>query len=285
MTTQTLRRRTMRRVAAASATSVLLVGLTACSSDEGSTAADESAADESSQTTDEPAEESANEPEAVDVAAGEEVPTDEFIAMYQAGIESLTTAAITTSTSGSGVEIEAKGDIDYTQTPAAMSMTMEMGALGDSPLDVRLVDGTFYMNLGAVSQNKFIKFDLDDKNSPLADMGALSDSMDPVKAFEQFADGVDKVVYVGEEEVDGESLDRYELTVDTTKIEGMDAVEGAGDLPESVTYDMWLDDENRMRQVDADVMSVETSTTISDFGKDVDIKAPSASEITKLPGT
>lgn len=293
MTTQTLRQRTMRRVAAASATSVLLVGLTACSGDDDAADANEEpSAAESSQTTDgeaaDPVEESTAETETADVAAGEEVDTDEFVAMYQAGVEALTTASVTSLTSLAGTDVKAEGDVDYTSDPASMTMKMDMGAAaGGGKIDMRVVDEMIYMNMGALSQNKFIKIDLSDPNGPMGDMSALTESMDPVSAFDQFSEGVDKVVFVGEEEVDGEALDHYELTVDTTKIDALKDMGGEGaaaDIPDSITYDMWLDDESRMRQVKTDLMGTDSTTTISDFGKDVDIKAPSASQITKLPG-
>lgn len=288
MTTQTSRRRTMRRVAVASATSALLIGLTACSGSD-TTADSEPQAAASSQTTDEatadPTEQPTDKPATVDFTAGEEVDTDEFTAMYQEGVEALTTAHVTSLTSLSGTEIKAEGDVDYTTDPTAMTMTMEAGAMaGGGNLDMRLIDGSIYMNMGAVSQNKFVKFDLSDKNGPLGDMSALTESMDPVSAFGQFADGVDKVVYVGEEEVDGETLDHYELTVDTTKMDALNQVKGA-DVPDSLTYDMWLDDQNRMHQVETDIMGAKSTTTLSDFGKDVTIETPAASDITKLPGS
>ncbi len=107
--------------------------------------------------------------------------------------------------------------------------------------------------------------------------------MDPVRSFEQFASGLEKVTFVGTEDVDGEQLDHYVLTLDTTRV---DSLKDAGaQLPETLDYDLWVDDQDRMRQVQIDLGSTASvDMKIFDWDEPVDIEAPSEDEIAPMPG-
>ncbi len=189
---------------------------------------------------------------------------------------------MTMTTGFSGMSIDAEGDVDYRTDPPAMAVNMTIPSMGGA-IDMRFVDGIFYMNMGQASQNKFIKLDPADPNSPMGDIGELTESMDPVRSFEQFAAGLEKVVYVGEEDVDGDATDHYVLTLDTTKIESLKDAGTAG-IPKELDYDIWLDDENRMRQVLIDMgTNGQIDMNIEDWGQEVEIEAPAANEIVEMP--
>jgi hypothetical protein len=189
------------------------------------------------------------------------------------------------------MEITMEGQVDYTADPPEMAITMSMPMLGEDPMDMRIVDGFAYMNMGALTDNKFVKSALDDPNGALGDMTDLSDSMDPAKSLENFSAGFDKVVYVGQESVDGVDAGHYQLTVDTTKIGSALSELGAAGadpsslgLPETLTYDVWLDSDSRMTKSVielGDLGSMEM--TASNWGEPVDIQAPSADQITDMP--
>jgi len=269
-----------RRLVAVVAAPLLVVSLAACGSDKGGDKAD--AAGDSSASSQEPA--------APDLTAGEEVDPADFLAQVKSGAESSTTATESMKMSVSGMEISMEGQIDYTADPPEMAMTMSMPMLGDEPMDIRLVDGTVYMNMGALTDNKFVKSSLDDPNGALGDMSSLTDSMDPAKAMELYGDGFDKVTYVGQESVDGDDTAHYAVSLDTTKIG--DALSGLGasadpstlGLPKTLTYDIWLDDQNRMRKTVMEMGDLGTlEMTVSNWGEPVDIQAPSADQITDMP--
>jgi hypothetical protein len=186
----------------------------------------------------------------------------------------------------------AEGDIDYTASPPAMEMTMAMPMAGAPTFDMRFVDGTFYMSLGEMTDGKFVKLDPSDPDSPLGDLGSMMDQvdqMDPAAMMERLEPSIDKVVYDGEEDVDGRSLDHYELTVDGTQLGKVMEIPDAAtaQLPDSLTYDLWLDDENRMAQMQMDMpvqgTSVAVEMSVDDWGKDVSIEAPPADQITEMP--
>jgi hypothetical protein len=273
---------TVRRTLAASAIAPLLAtGLVACGDDSGSDGG--TASDGTSQAA-----------LAADLSEGDTVDPAEFVKTVEDGVKSSTTAHMTMDLStGSTGKITAQGDLDYTTTPPSMAMTMTLpmgGAADAGTMDVRMVDGVMYLSMGQFTQGKFWKIDPSDPHGPLASMGMhkMMDQMDPAKSLELMQDGITKVTYAGDED----GLDHYELTIDMKKMlasMGGDLPQAAqAQVPDSVTYDLWLDDQNRftkMRMEDLPIAGSDTSMemTVSDWGKDVSIEAPPADQVTKMP--
>ena len=57
----------------------------------------------------------------------------------------------------------------------------------------------------------------------------------------------------------------------------------AAELPDTITYDMWLDDEDQIRKVTFSVAGVKADMTMSKYGEPVDITAPAAADTVKAP--
>ncbi|MFN8194137.1 MAG: LppX_LprAFG lipoprotein [Nocardioidaceae bacterium] len=266
-------RSTRSRFLAALAAPLLVVALAGCGGDTSGDATSDGGGDASAAS-------SGYQP-------GDEVDVDEFLGQMKSGVESSTTATIGMKMSASGIEISADGQVDYTTTPPSMAMKMTMPMLGDEPIDIRLVDGKVYMNMGAMSQGKFIAADLDDPNSPLGDLSSMTDSFDPVSSFEKFKDGIDKVVFVGDETLDGDDVSHFTATLDSSKISdalaGLNAGAGTADLPKTLEYDLWTDSDNRVRKVSMEMGDLATlEMTTSNWGEDVTIEAPPSDQITDM---
>jgi hypothetical protein len=58
---------------------------------------------------------------------------------------------------------------------------------------------------------------------------------------------------------------------------------GQTELPDEMTYDLYLDDENLMRRVSIDLTGQKLVVNATDWGKDVDIDAPPAADVVELP--
>jgi hypothetical protein len=259
-----------RILATLAAVPLLLTGLAACGDDSASTAHD-------------PAGTSAKGAPAADLAPGDDVDPADFADLLAAGVGSMTTAHITIrSEMGAGASMTGEGDADYRgeQPVAAMTMTSDLTA---GEIEVRLVDGALYLNLGALSHDGFWKLDLDDPHSPL---GALGSQLDPRSAVDLLEKGLETVTYVG---ADG-GLDHYRASVDPQPV--LDALgamgsmgeAGAPAVPKSLDYDLWLDDQSRVTRLTStmgDLGSVEM--TMSDFGADVSVQAPPADQVTQMP--
>lgn len=265
------RSRILRRTVAAAVVPLALSSLSACGSDDSSTAKDASgspAAGASSGTAPAPPQAGATEPAA------------DFVDRYRAAFDTITTAHATMTMQLMGQKMDGQGDLDYRQDSPAASMTMSGGVLGSGDMEVRLVDKVMYMDLGSMTGDKFAKIPLDDPNNPLG--GTFADSLEPSRAMDTMQAALEQVTYVGS---DSEG-DHYKATVDTEKMlaeMGQKVPAGAG-LPQTMTYETWFDDQGRLTKVIVDMGALGTTTMqLSDFGKDVSIQAPPTSQVTDGP--
>jgi hypothetical protein len=259
----------LRRAVAAAVLPLALGSLSACGSDDNAKAEDASSTSSSGgSTADTPSE-------------GETVDPADFVDRFQSGFENTTTAHETmTMTMGSNGSMTGEGDIDYREGSPAMDMTMSSDAAGGD-VQVILVDEVFYMKAPGMGGDKYLKMDLNDPNSPF---GSLGSQLDPQEALKSFGEGVKTVTYVGDD--GGE--DQYTVTVDTAKMlasmdQDMADAAGAG-MPDEISYDVWLDDEDRVTQMTIELGKMGTmEMELSDFGKDVSIEAPPADQVTEMP--
>lgn len=276
-----MRRTTLiRRAAAAGSAFALVLAVSSCASggkDQAAEPTPASDASSSSAASDDPG---TDQSETTGSEDGADV-RDEFLKRLESGISGATTARVNMRLESGGSGFAAKGQIDYTTDPPSMSMSMSMAELGNQKMEMRLVDGVMYMNMGALSGNKFVAFDLSDPNSPLGDTQELRDSMDPLKSLEGFDKGLEKVVLVGQDTIDGDPVDHYRLTVDT-KAMAPEMQGQTADLPRKLDYDLWMDAQDLMRKMTMDVPGSTVTMTMSDWGKPVSIKKPPAGQIADL---
>lgn len=285
------RPRTRRLLAAVAVAPLLSAALVACGGDgDSEEASDPAASSSASSESDADAAAESDSDGADDLEEGQEVPAAQFVDLVGAGVEASTTAKLSTSTTFGGTKVTGTGVIDYTQTPAAIEMDQDFGG---GTTKVISVDGISYVNLGDLSQGKYWKVDPADPNGPFAELGMdeMLQQSDPVASLQAMEKGIEKVVYVGEEDVDGRDLDHFEMTVDLgAAMESLggdlpkSALQG---MPEALTYDVWLDEEGRFGQMVMEMpvmgQSSTTEMVIDDWGTDVTIEAPPASEVTEMP--
>ena len=250
------------RLALVALAPLALTTLVACGGDDAPAA--DPAPDSSSSVEDEP-----TAPE------GGEVDPAEFFASMTSAMESATTARVQLTTEGGGQSLSAEGDLDFSQNPASMRMTMTLPQLGEG-IEMRLVDGTMYMQVPALGDGKFVKFAIDDSTNPL---GEMTGQIDPRTQFSAMQDAVKTVSFVGAEDVDGEELKHYVVVLDGTKMPNQQGVT----MPDEITYDMWVDGDERLRKVSFESAGTVITTTISDWGKDVQIRAPRPGQIMEMP--
>lgn len=281
-------RRTLpvRRIAVAALAPLALTVLAACSDgDPGSTAVDETSA--TSSTDEDPSGEdpTAEAPTAeapAEMAAGDTVEPAAFMSTFESAFSDASTAHMTMSMTSAMGEMSFEGDADYSKTPPDMSMTMGGAALGGQDMQMVMVDGVMYMKSPMMGE-KWMKIDLNDPSNPFGSM--MSGQMDPKAMFESFGDGIDGITYVGESDIDGEPVDEYSVTVDTAAMleaQGMTDLPQAGDVPKAMTYSMFFTQDGLFRrmQIDMGESLGQMTMDLTDWGKDVTIEAPPASEVT-----
>lgn len=141
-------------------------------------------------------------------------------------------------------QLEAEGDIDLTEGAPAMDLTMTMTG---QEVHMLMVDGVMYMQM-AQTGDKYMKIDA-------AQAGSMA-GFDPSQMLEQI-----RQMEGGEDLGDG----HYRYT------------------QQGATTDLYVGEDDLIERVVVDTGSGKVEMTYSDWGKDVDIEAPPASQVTEMP--
>ncbi len=258
--------------------------LAACEDDASPATAgdDPSASATDSSTASDSAEPSASEspedtdPSAPAVEAGEPMEPSDFVDLYAAAFDKATTTEIS-MTFGGALELTATGVADFSSNPPEMQITMNDPSTGQD-LAMVLSKGAMYVQM---APKQFLRYDLDDPTGPLA---GVSDQMDPRKLIDTFGKGVTSATFVGQEDVDGEEMDRYSIVIDTAAmLEGSDLPEGT--VPDESSFDLWFDGDGLFRRMKGDLGAGAGTfeATYDNWGEPVSIKTPPKSQVKQLP--
>ena len=279
-----------RRLGAAALVLTVGVGVSACGGDSGSDEPSSSASDESSEaSTDEATEDAAEEEsEAPAEASLAELSVDDFYPSVMAAMRDAGTFRFTSTSDSAGQAQEMTGEARFGDD----GVEMKASGTGAQTMEMILVDKAMYMKSDAFGTGgKWLKIDLSDPNSLFGMIGKATDPEVMFKAMES----PKKLELVGSEEVDGVETNHYTITMDPASyLKAMEFPAAMADmLPKELVTDMWVDADNLPRkftqtvEVKAPNSPATTSTTegtYSDFGTDVEIEAPPASEVTQQPG-
>lgn len=213
-----------------------------------------------------------------DAAAGEEIEPSAFVAQLKSpGMENMTTFTMNMDMQMEGQAVTMIGSADLSGAPA-MDINMEIPGAG--AVHMIMVDGNAYMSMpGVTEEGQFMQMPLEDIMGE--DAEEFTNQIDMTSQWDAWETGAQSVTFVGPEDVDGETLNKYELLLDTT---GLEEAEDVAGMPAELTYNVWLDDQNFMRQVTFDIEGAETVMKMDDWGQPVDISAPDPSSIVEMPG-
>lgn len=266
----TNRSRTLALVAAGA---LLLAPLAACGSSD--KAKDTSGTVSSSKASSSPTADTSADAAATEGAAapGEPLTKDNLVATMLAAMRDKKTAHMTMEM---GSSVGAEADLRYSGDRTDMKMSMDMGSM---KAVVIMVDHVLYLQQTA--GGKYRKIDASDPA-----MGSLLSGMQsfgPESSIGAMKGAVLKVEPAGTDTVDGDKVDKYQVTVDSASIAktlGSGAGAGAAaDLPKTVTYDLYVDHDHLMRRIDMTVAKQHINMVVSKWGEPVDIAAPPASQI------
>jgi hypothetical protein len=127
-------------------------------------------------------------------------------------------------------------------------------------------------------------------------MGNPLESFDMETTWDAWEEGTQTVEFVGTEDVEGEEMRHYALAVDTgAAMEAQGQTAPPTGMPDTITYDVWVDSENLMRKVTFEMGSmggmtegeVSMEMRIDGWGEDVDVQAPDPADLVdlQLPGS
>ena len=281
-----------RRLGSAALVLTLGVGLAACSDDSGSSDTSSSASDESNDTADDSTDESTEAPEESEEPAEAslaELSVDDFYPSVMAAMKDAETFAFETTSGSAGQTQTMAGQARFSDA----GVEMKAASTGAQAMEMILVGQAMYMkspDLG--TGDKWLKIDLSDTDSIFGMIGKATDPEVMFKAME----APKKLELVGSEDVDGVETNHYRITLDPAQyLDAMDFPAAMADmLPKEMVTEMWVDADNLPRKF-AQTMEVPavgggqatsstTEGTYSDFGADVEIEEPPASEVTEQPG-
>ncbi|GAA3525762.1 hypothetical protein GCM10022234_23590 [Aeromicrobium panaciterrae] len=192
-------------------------------------------------------------------------------------------AHVTMAIGVAGQSIKATGDVAVGETPADSSLTMTMDMGSSIKLDMRLVDKVLYMNMGQMTQGKYLKIDLTDADNPFAKQyGQILDQMDPAKQMADLKDAVTSFEKKGAPQtIDGVEAQPYEVKVDTSKIKAFSDLpaEATAQFPKTLVYTLYVGSDKLMRRMEFEIAGSTSTIDYSKWGEPVDIKAPSADEV------
>lgn len=201
----------------------------------------------------------------------------DFIAALKASTQDLKTAHMTMEMAGQGQEITMEGDTRLDADNPSSSFTMTMAGMN---LEMILVDKKIFVK-GLPGQDPTKWAALDQDSAMGKELSSSADQLDPSRMYDEFDEALTDVKHVGPEKVDGEDMEKYELTMDTKSIPDL-PTEGAAELPETLTYTAWLDDQDRMRKVSFEILGMTAVLTMSKFDEPVEISAPPADQTVEV---
>lgn len=222
-------------------------------------------------------------------AAGEEIAPADFVAMLQEpGTEMLSTYEMNMTMKAGSEDMVMTGLVDLSGDSPKMDMQMQIPGAGD--MQMVMADGRLFMAMpGVTEEGKFMEV-------PEEQLGDAATALDDVDITAQYADWektARSVVLVGEEDVDGETMRRYEVTMDGSAMAeqladaagetAADAAAATAGLDEDMVYDIWLDEDNLMRRMVMEVAGIVTEMTIDKWGEPVTIDVPADSDLMDVP--
>ena len=266
--------RVTRATAVLSLATAAVIGLSACSSDGGA-------------KPERGAETTAAAEEAVD-AGDLDLTAEDFVARITEASQAAGTVSMEMTTGAGGQTMSATGVLRYGESTQEMAMTMEAPDAGGT-IELRVVGGMIYMSMAELTAGKFIQIDPADTSNPLAQSFApMMEQMDPTAQLSTYEGAILSLEKSGEpEEVGGALAQPYTMTIDSAKalaaMGGADAA-GAADLPAELTSTYWVDADDLIRRVQSETAGTTVDMTMSGWGEPVEIVAPTADQLTEIPG-
>ncbi|NRQ49664.1 hypothetical protein [Aeromicrobium stalagmiti] len=261
-----------KKLAAAASVAVLVLGAAACGGSDDGAASKGSSSDSSSSSS--------------SSSTGGELTKANFISSVTDAQLDAKSSHVVMDIGVGGQSIKAEGDVEVGASAAetSMNLTMDMGSTGMGSLKMVLVDSILYLNFGQMTGGKYAKIDLNDDSNPFAQQfGSITEQLDPSQQLGQFEAALTSFEKKGSpEKLDGVDAQPYEVVLDTTKIKAFSELPGAASaqMPKTLTYVMYVGSDNLLRRMTADVAGSKIQVDYSQWGEDIDVKAPAADEIT-----
>ncbi|MFJ4046559.1 hypothetical protein ACIPV2_12530 [Microbacterium sp. NPDC089987] len=184
----------------------------------------------------------------------------------------------------SGQKIESSGDMVVDADPRKTRMAMSM----PGGMELRLVDGEMYLNMGELTGGKFYQPSSEAGNPITEQLNGSLDQANLGKQMSTFKTALkDFTAEEDAETIDGVKTTKYTLVLDSKKLFEAQELEipaeaGIGD---TIEYVIFAGDDDLPRRMVTDLAGSAITMDFSKWGEDVSIETPAPDEITdKAPG-
>lgn len=204
----------------------------------------------------------------------------ELAAALQHAISTYHSMHVSMRMTGGVTDLRAQGDVRYTADGPLMRLRMHMSSLGVRAVKLLMVHRMVYLAMPPMTpRGRWVAVDPTDPNSPLGPAAGAVAKIDPMQSFEVVEKGVRKVRYLGEDTLAGDPAFRYKLTVNTRAAARATGQPVNPMVPRMVSYDIWLDGQNRMRRMTLSELGVRMVFDVSRWGLPVHVQAPPPSRV------
>lgn len=194
------------------------------------------------------------------------------------------TSHVTMTMKMAGQSVTAEGDMRTGKEVKDSAVAMKMNMGGQGALEMRVVDGIMYMNMGPMSGNQFMKVDLNDTSSPLTQQyGNIFEQFDSASQLKAYEKSLKSLTEKGDGgTIDGVNTTEWVLVLDPAKIAETTGVDATA-LPKDMSLTMFIGEDNLPRKVlsvmNAAGANVEMEMLYTKWGEPVDISAPPKDQI------
>lgn len=270
-----------RGIAATALAGLLLVG--GCGSDSGdSTSGGESSSDDETSAASEPSEGASDEEgaESAGSSSGDQLDRETLVRTITDAMLAAGSVRIDAVVKAGGQSITIKGSQRIAKSVKDSAIDVTLSGQG---VEGRLIllDTVLYLDLGQPTGGKFVRLDLTEGGPGSEMFDQLLRSTDTTASVKSLQGAIKTLDVVGTEQVDGAKTTHYRLTVETKKaLKGQQLPpEQTQQLPKTLTYELWVDEDDLLRKMTADVAGAAVTFMLSDWGKPVDITAPPKAQI------
>lgn len=223
---------------------------------------------------------------------GDEAEPDELLKRLSSpGAETLSSFDFAILAPADGEDLGVSGAVDLTADSPALDVSLDLPPMG--VVDLLLVSGSAYVTIpGLTPEGKYFEVPAEDIES----MGAqdLKNTLDLDSLMQTWDSSAQEVTFVGTEEINGEETDHYELQLDPQKV--LDELgETAGpevgsefgldlDLASAGTYGIWVGDDDLIAKMVIASEDSQITITLDDWGQELQLQAPVASDVITFPG-
>jgi hypothetical protein len=162
--------------------------------------------------------------------------------------------------------------------PVAMTLDFSSPAYGGAAHIVIVKDTLYLAATNVAPGGKYVKVNLKTTKDPqLAAIGEMVENADPTKAAKVWSKGLRQVKFVKSETIGFRKVDRYQLTVATNALLGLNKLPAG--LPKTTLFTVWLGADHLPYKTSYRVGTTDTQVTISGYNTVDPIAAPPASKI------